>query len=728
MADRARLGSLVGNPELDKWLALRSGRVTVYTGKAELGQGILTALVAVAADELGVDPALIDIVRPATGSSPNEFITAGSGSIEQSAMAIRQACAHARLALIARAAEELGVRADELSSEDGWIRARDGRQVSYWDLVGEAGFGMTIDDVVPTVAPEARRYAGVGLRRIDLPAKMRGEPVFIHDVADTVHARVVRPGWMQHQLAREADATALAASVRASLGLAVDVIVDGSFVAVVADREGDAVLAADQVAAQLEWLEPPGGAGSPADPDHMVASVESSSAVVDGSTTDDEPPPPLAHEGATTVLRARYSKPFLLHGSIGPSAAVASYDAALRKLRVWSHSQGVELLRPAIAEALDLAVDDVTVFHVDGAGCYGHNGADDAAFDAALVALHRPGTLVKVQWSRADEHQLEPASPAMTVSLAAGLDASGRIASWDHDTYSYPHLSRPFSMGPERSGLLAAWSRATPRQRPRPGDWGGLHAGAHRNADPLYGIGEKRIATHFVGGCPIRTSSTRSLGAFGNVFAIESFVDELAHASGTAPDVFRASHLRDPRAVEVIEAVVDLAGGLVAAGGVDAPGRGLAFARYENVKAYVAVVVEATVDPRDGSIRLRHAWIAADAGEVIDPGGLVNQLEGGFVQAASWTLLEALDVVDGRAAAVGWESYPILRFSDVPPIETRLLARPAEPALGAAEAVTGPVPAAIANAVFDATGARLRDLPLRPARVLAALDELQTSP
>jgi nicotinate dehydrogenase subunit B len=723
MPDRAQLGSLGGNPELDTWLALRDGRVIVRTGKAELGQGILTAVAAVAADELGVDPALIDVEGPATGSSPNEFITAGSGSIEQSAMAVRQACAHARLALTARAAEKLGVHADELSSADGWVRAPDGRQLSYWDLVGKAGFGITIEDVAPTISPDDRRYAGVGLRRLDLPAKLRGEPVFVHDRPGARHARVVRPGWMQHELAADVDASELVESVRVALGLTVDVVVDGSFVAVVSDREGDAVLAADHVGGQLEWQAPPAAAPSPADPEHMMASVESSSAVVEGSTTDEEPPPPLAHDGASTVLRARYSKPFLLHGSIGPSAAVAQYDGT--RLRVWSHSQGVELLRPAIAEALDLAVDDVTVVHVDGAGCYGHNGADDAAFEAAVIALAQPGPAVKLQWSRADEHRLEPAAPAMTIALSAGLDARGHITSWDHNTYSYTHLSRPFPMGPEQSGFLAAWSRATPKRRPRAGAMRGFHSGSHRNADPLYEVGDRRIATHFVGGCPIRTSSTRSLGAFRNVFAIESFIDELAHVSGSAPDEFRTSHLRDSRAIEVIEAVVDLSGGLVAPGGVDAPGRGLAFARYENLKAYVAIVVEATVDPRDGTIGLRHAWIAADAGEVIDPGGLANQLEGGFVQAASWTLLEELDVVDGQAAATGWDSYPILRFSDVPPIETRVLSRPTQPVLGAAEAVTGPAPAAIANAVFDATGARLRDLPLRPERVLAALHELQ---
>ena len=723
MVDRALLGSLAANPDLDQWLTLRDGRVVVRSGKAELGQGIRTALVAVAADELGVDPALVDIEGPATGSSPNELITAGSGSIEQSATAVRQACAHARRALLARAAEELGVRVDELSCERGSVRAADGRHRSYWDLVGNAGFGITIDDVAPALPPTARRYAGTGLRRIDLPGKLQGEPVFVHDAPDVRHARVVRPGWIGHQLAEPADADVLIRTLQEALGIAVDVVVDGSFVAVIADREGDAVLAANEVATHLQWVEPPAHAASPADPDHMVASVESSVAVVDGSASEDAPPPPLPHEGAATVASARYSKPFLLHGAIGPSAAVAQSDGD--RLLVLTHSQGVELLRPAIAEALDLAADDITVRHVDGAGCYGHNGADDAAFDAALLALHRPGRPVKVQWSRADEHQLEPASPAMAVSLAAGVDADGRITSWDHDTYSYSHIARPFPMGPQHSGLLASWSRSKPRRRPRPRPGGGFHGGPHRNADPLYDVGVKRIASHLVGGCPIRTSSTRSLGAFANVFAIESFMDELAHAAGHAPDAFRIAHLRDPRAIDVIQAAVDLAGGLEAPGGIDAPGRGLAFARYENHKAYVAVVVEATVDARDGAVRLQHAWIAADAGEVIDPGGLANQLEGGFVQAASWTLIEELDVIDGRAAATDWENYPIMRFSDVPSIETRLLAKPAEPALGAAEAVTGPVPAAIANAVFDATGARLRDLPLRPPRVQAALQALE---
>jgi CO/xanthine dehydrogenase Mo-binding subunit len=712
------LGSLAGTPDLDRWVALRDGRVAIRTGKAELGQGIRTALVAVAADELSVDPAVIDIEGPVTGSTPNEFITAGSGSIEQSAMAVRQACAHARLALLARAADEFGIAATDLHSGDGVVRAPDGREVSYWSLVGDGGFGVTVDEVAPTLPSAERRWAGVGLRRIDLPAKVRGEPVFVHDTPGSMHARLIRPGWAEHELVEAADAAALVAHVRAELAIDVDVVVDGSFVAVLATREGDAVLAAEAVASRLQWREPESAAGSAADPARMIAAVESSIAVIEGSASEEQP----AEPARSLPISARYSKPFLLHGSIGPSAAVASFDGTT--LDVATHSQGVELLAPAIAEALGLAHDAVIARHVDGAGCYGHNGADDAAFDAALIAFHRPGPPVKVQWSRTDEHRLEPASPAMVVDLGARLDERGRIAEWDHDVYSYAHIGRPFPMGPERSGLLAAWSRAEAVRRPRPRAGGGFHAGAHRNADPLYDVGDRRIATHFVAGCPVRTSSTRSLGAFANVFAIESFMDELAIASRAQPDAFRIAHLNDARAVEVIEAAVDLAGGLVAPGGIDAPGRGLAFARYENMKAYCAVVAETRVDPRNGHITITHAWIAADAGEVIDPGGLANQLEGGFIQAASWTLYEELDVTGGRANASDWDDYPIMRFPDVPTIEVRLLQRPDEPVLGAAEAITGPTPAAIANAVYDATGARLRDLPLRPARVSAALDAL----
>ena len=715
MADRRLLGSLATNPDLDRWVVVRDdGTILVRSGKVELGQGIRTALTLIAADELGVHPDRVVVTGAATGEAPNEGVTAGSGSIEQSGTAVRQACAHARRLLLERAGTALGVDLGDLSVDDGEVRSPDGRTTSFAELGAGRPFGVDVDDVAEIRPLDARRWVGVGGPRVDLPAKVRGEGAFVHDLRlpGLRHARVVRPPWLGARLA----------ALDANPSWTFDVIRRADFVAVVADRAADAVEAAARVARAARWE-----GGTDVDPqldtaDHLRSHVRRSTSIVEGSAVIDDPPPPLDHAGAATVVAASYTKPFHLHGSIGPSAAVASFVDG--RLSVWSHSQGVELLRHSLAEAVGLSADDLVVRHVDGAGCYGHNGADDAALDAAVVAMACPGTPIALSWSRADEHGWEPLSPAMTIDLSAGLDREGRLASWQHDVFSYPHGARPRPTGsPAVSGLLAAWHLEGQAVLPEPSPPRGFHSGAHRNADPLYDIPTRRIVSHLVDG-PVRTSSTRGLGAFGNVFAIESFVDELALAAGTDPATFRLAHLTDPRAREVVEAAVELAGGLDAPGGVDAPGRGMAFARYENHKTCVCVVVEVEVVARTGAVRLRRAWIAADAGEVIDPDGLTNQLEGGLVQAASWALVERVDLGARGVVSRDWEGYPILRFSEVPEITTRLLDRPGRRSLGAGEATTGPTPAALANAVAQATGARLRDLPLRPERVKAALAAL----
>ena len=728
MADRRLLGSLAGTPDLDRWVAVQAdGTIVVRSGKVELGQGIRTALTAIAADELGVHPDRITVTGAATGEAPNEGVTAGSGSIEQSGLAVRQACAHARAQLLQRAAQRLGAPAEQLTVEDGVVAAVDGRQVTYAELAADGPFGFTVEEPAEILPAEDRRWVGRGVRRVDLPAKVRGEPSFVHDLRlpGLRYARVIRPP--------RPGATLVDAGLAPSLRDGVDVVQRGSFLAVVADREPDVVRGADFAHRYSTWE---GGGELPPgldDPATLAANVRTSTAIVDGFAVVDDPGPPLTHDGAAQLLEATYVKPFVLHGSIGPSAAVAHLEGGVPweggshgdRLHVWSHSQGVELLRYSLAEALDLDPERVSVRHLDGAGCYGHNGADDAAMDAATVALALPGTPIALSWTRADEHGWEPQSPAMVVRLSAGLDDGNRITSWQHDTFSYPHGARPRPTGnPTVSGLLASWSFDPPSTFPEPSPPAGFHSGAHRNAGPLYRFdGERRVLSHLVDG-PVRTSSTRGLGAFGNVFAIESFMDELAAAAGVDPVTFRLDHLDDERGRDVIEAVVDLAGGLTAPGGLDAPGRGCAFSRYENMKAYVAMIVEVEVVARTGEVRLTHAWIAADAGEVIDPDGLVNQLEGGLVQAASWTLRERVEHGPDGVTSLDWDSYPILRFSDVPEVETRLLDRPGRRSLGAGEATTGPTPAAIANAVFQATGARIRELPMHPDRVKAALSAL----
>jgi len=715
---RRALGSLLTHPDVDDWVDLSAkGRVRVRTGKVELGQGIRTALTLLAAEEMGVDPSLVDLVPASTNESPDEGFTAGSRSIEQSGVAVRQACAHVCRLLVERAAARFGVSPDLLVADVGMVQGPGLPSVSYWDLAAEGPFRFRVHEPAPLRPSADHRYVGHGMARVDLRAKISGDPVYVTDLRlpQMRFARVVRP--------RQRGAT-LTAPPPATLA-GTQVVRRGDFVAVVAETEGAAAAAAAQLAMTLRWTNGPTFPVDAAHPDYMAAHVVSSYPVVQGIARNEPPVPrPNPADGAASVLSARYTKPFLLHGSIGPSAAVAVAASDSDGLTVWTHSQGIGFLRRALAPLVGLADDQVTVHHVDGAGCYGHNGADDAALDAALVAIELPGTPVSLRWSRDDEHGYEPVGAAMVIDLAAGVSTEGRISTWCQDIFTYPHNARPIPQ-PSGTRLLAGWSLDPPVERSRAVPMLDFEAGGHRNGTPAYDVGRPWIMKHHVeDGTTLRTSALRGLGAPGNVFAIESFMEELAHASGTDPVAFRLAHLADPRSRSVIEAAVAMAGGMESPGGVDAPGRGLGFARYENSMAYVAAVVELDVDPRTGVIHLHHAWIAADAGEVVDPDGLINQLEGGFVQAASWTLLEQVRMDASGVASRDWESYPILPFSRVPEIETRLLDHPGTPPLGSGEASCGPTVAAIANALFQHTGARVRDLPLDPPTVQVALDKL----
>ena len=708
-------------PSLDAWLRINAdGTVTFFSGKVELGQGIKTALAQIGAEELDVTMGRVQIVMADTGQTPDENMTTGSMSLETSGNALRYAAAEARHILLSLAAEELEAPRESLAVKDGTITdPASGRQITYWALQGGRKFATQVTGVVAPKRPEEYTIVGQPIPRLDLPPKMTGQPACVHDLSlpGMVHGRVARP---PHYNARLADVTNQPAV--AQMPGVLKIVRDGSFLAVLAEREDQAVAALEVLQASAVWE---GTLDLPPQEtlfDHLLSQPVDSFLVVDGTPVR-EPIPPIASPpaGAAQTLAATYQRPYHMHASLGPSAAVAHWEKG--QLTVWTHAQGVFPPRAVLAQALGMAEEQLRVIHLEGAGCYGHNGADDVALDAALLALALPGRPVSLKWMRADEHAWEPYGPAMALQMQATLDAQGQIVDWNQDIWSFPHGNRPRTDA-RTSGLLAAWHRAEPFPPQQPQHSMGSHVGAHRNSDPLYALPYRRIVTHFAPDSPLRTSSQRGLGAYGNVFGIESFMDELAQAAGIDPVAFRLRHLTDQRAKDVIVAAAEKAGWPGEAQTDDGDiraGRGLAFAQYKNKQSYAAVVVDLTVDRTSGHIQLQRVVIAADAGQIINPDGLSNQLEGGVIQAASWTLKEEVTYDNRGITSRDWESYPILRFPDAPTMETVLLNRPGMPHVGSGEATQGPTPAAIANAVYNAVGVRLRTIPFTPARVRAAL-------
>lgn len=711
--------SIVKNPDLDSWLQIHAdGRVTVRTGKAELGQKLKTAFAVIAAEELDVDLGRITVRTAETGVSPDEGNTTGSNSMEESGTAIRQAAAEARRILLELASEHLSEPLENLAVTDGDVSAGpSGQSVAYWELMGDKRFDTKVSAVTLPKSPGHYRLIGNPVAAEGFEALVSGSMGFIHDMElpGMAHARVVRPPNYHAQLMDLDEAP-----VRAMPGV-VEVIRDGRFLGVVCEREEQAVWAASRLAGLAVWDE--GEELRSADIfEQLKSNPRQSLPVVEGIAQKTPAPAPAPPEDAAATLSATYQRPYIMHGSIGPSAAMARYDD--HGLAVWTHSQGVYPLRLALAGVLDLAEDTIHVVHVPGAGCYGHNGADDVALDAALAARAVPGRPVLLKWERDDEHAWEPYGPAMQMELQASLDDAGRIVYWSHDTYSDTHTARPGGHG-NHARLLAAGHLSSPRAAPRPKPNMGFHAGIHRNADPIYDFPNRRVVKHLVKDLPLRVSALRSLGAYGNVFAIESFMDEIALASGMDPLEFRLAHLSDDRARAVLEAAASTANWRStgrADGHGPSYGQGLAFARYKNMKCFAAVVIDLSVDDY-GGIKLDKAVIAADAGQIVDPEGLRNQLEGGLIQSASWTLKEQVVYDGGGILSRDWESYPIMTFSEVPEIETVLIDRPDQPFLGAGEATQGPTAAAIANAIFDAVGLRLRRLPFTRDRVRDAAAE-----
>jgi nicotinate dehydrogenase subunit B len=698
-------GSLTAAPYLDSWLRIEAdGTITVFTGKAELGQGFKTAFQQIAAEQLDVPFASLKVVTADTGRTANEGYTAGSHSTQDSGTAILNAAAQARALLIAEAAKRLQLSADALHTEQGAVVAPDGRRLSYGELVADGMLHVEAQPVSVLKDPAAFTVMGQATARVDIPAKVTGGEAYVQDMRlpGMLHARVVRPPSYGAELTT-CDAT----SVEKMPGV-LKVVRDGNFLAVVADKEFRAIKAMKALVAAARWRESARLPKQADLADALLGLKSEDTLILDRSD---------ASAVARRTVEAIYTRPYQSHGSIGPSCAVAQLVGD--EMTVWTHTQGVYPDRQAIAEMLRVPADKVRCIHVEGSGCYGHNGADDVAADAALIARAMPGTPVRVQWMREQEHAWEPFGPAMVTKLKASVGADGKIAEWHFDVWSNTHSMRPGGAG----SLLAAQHMAQPFAAPPPKPLPLPEGGGDRNAIPLYTFPNAKVTHHFIPEMPLRVSAMRSLGAYHNVFSIESFMDELASAAGADPVEFRLRHLGDARGREVIAKAAEGFGWIKDQKPPRDRGFGFAFARYKNLAAYCAIASEVEVNSETGRARLVRAVAAVDTGQVVNPDGVINQIEGAIVQSASWTLYESVSFDDTRITSIDWQTYPILRFDAVPDsIVVHIINRPGLPFLGSGETGQGPAAASIANAIANATGKRLRNLPLTRKRIKDAID------
>ena len=696
--------SLARNARLDRWVAVRQdGVIEIRTGKVEIGQGIISTLAQIAAEELDVDYMRIRMIPADTDRSPNEGVTAGSRSTVESGSALRQACAEVRRAFLDAAAQRLGVDSDELFVRDGTIHRRESNEnTTYWELSGAVDLARDADGRAAPKRADQLTLVGKSLPRIDLPGKVIGSDVYVHDLElpGMLHGRVLRPPSYRATLqAFDSQHVEAMPGVRA-------VVRHGRFIGAVAEREEQAVAAVAALAKYARWNE----AADLPDVDELAAYLQSLPAklmVVSEKGT--------SLDTAAQTLNATYSRPFLAHASIGPSCAVARSQGGA--IEIWSQSQSIYPTRKDIATTIGIAADAITIHHMQGAGCYGHNGADDAALDAVLLAQAVEGHPVRLQWSHEDELAWSPYGPAMVVAMSGSIDGSGRIMDWHHEMWSNPHIARPGLQ--ESPSLLAAWHLDPPFAQPPGIDAlpGGKPA-SQRNAVPIYDFHNQRVVHHVLDRLPVRTGTLRAIGGFINAFAIECFMDELAHSAGIDPVDLRLKHLSDERGIAVIRAARERSG-LAWNRQSSSRGMGLGFARYSNEAGYAAVVVEVDVGE---TIKVVKAVAAVDCGRTINPNGVANQVEGGIVQAVSWVLKEQVRFDQSRITTRTWDDYSIVRFSEAPPVEVTIIDRPDRPSLGMGEAVAGPTAAAIANAVFDAIGIRVRDLPLTRERVMVAIN------
>ena len=705
---------------LDSWVAIaRDGSVTVFTGKVELGTGVITALAQIVAEELDVDFDKVHMDFGDTSKTVDQGVTAGSRTITLAGPQLRQASAAARQELLKLAAANLDATADQLTVTQGVVSVVGSptRKISYGDLIGGKrfnlkivatgiGWGLKVAPDVPAKNPKDYKIVGTSVPRVDLPPKFTGEFTYSQDVRvpGMLHGRVVRPPTVVSKPLNIDEN-----SVRNIVGF-VKVVQEGSFVGVVAETEWAAIRAAR--ALKVTWSQPV--TKMPANIEEVFDNLKNTKSFRDNVAAN-RGNPDAAFSQANKKFEATYYWPFQLHGLMGPPCAVA--DVRSDRATIWAGSQGPFRTRKSISDLLAIPEENIRFLYRDGSGSYGRLEADDVTEDAALMS-RAVGKPVRVQWMRDDEHAWDPKGPAQYMTMRAGIDAQGKVTVWDFMDRSYPWTEA------QGNPLLA--SRQVGIKVKIPGFPNGTGGGGQ-----IYTFENQKVLAAAIpwvqeDPMPLRTSNLRAPGDLTRVFASESFMDEIASSIGVDPVQFRLRYLTgNPRAVDVLLAAAkkadwkDRPSPAPAESGTIAKGRGIAVA--DRATTMIAAVAEVEVNKTTGEVAVKRVTMAHDCGLIINPDGVKNQIEGNIMQGVSRTLLEEVQFDSSGIKNLDWRSYPVLTFEKVPDIDIVLINRPEMAALGAGEAALVPMAGAIANAIFDATGARLRQIPFTPERVKAAL-------
>jgi nicotinate dehydrogenase subunit B len=678
-------GILRRTPAVSAWLeVLANGSVRVFTGKVEQGQGLCGAIAQVTAEELDMKVSQVEVVIADTRLTPDEGFTGASSSTENSVLSVRYAAAAARRELIDLAAKVLKVSSETLEMLDGKVfQGNSGHKISFFELLEGKKLKSEVRLPLHLKSKDHYHTSGKTVPREDFKKMIVGAEMYMQDLRfpGMVHARTVSPPAYDSRLL-SVDESGLDEAAHV-----LKMIRSGSFLAVVCEDEFQAVKVQQHLVKHTKWSVTEQALAQPM-PGLLKSLTVTSSKVKTA---------PLPFPEDAKVIKSTYYKPYIMHGAIAPSCAVARYAEGM--LEVWTHSQGAYPLRDTISGLVKIPVSQIQVTCLRGSGCYGHNGSDDAAAEAAMIAVAFPGRHVRLQWSRAQEHAWEPYGTAMYMELEAILGEDGKIAHFRNSIWSDTHYIRG-----NQGYLNAAVLGVVPFERKK----NPAGSGGYRNADLYYAVRNQSVTANFFNG-PLRTSNLRSLGSYANLFAVESFMDELAGQAKIEPFDFRIMHLEDPRAIKVLEKLKEKIAALTMEKGT---GIGIAFSRYKNNAAYIAVAAQVMVQPATSKIMLKKMWAVVDAGEIISPDSVVNQIEGGMIQAASWTLFEEVGFEQQTVKSRDWASYPIIRFNDVPEVDVELISHPFEKLQGVGEIAMCVAPGAIANAIARACGQRIRNLPV----------------